>query len=313
MDAHPCRREDCGCAADNPLMSASRAARRPLPAPSVWLLAAVLLANAAGPRAQAPESTTGEEAAGVPVAKDTAPAGPAALPEREAVLASAIAEGRYEDGFLTLGEGEGEFFARFEAAEQQPGRGSLLFAPQQGRFVGTDPLVAALLEELPPNGWNVLAVQTPLSAPTASADGDAARDEAARARLLAGLAHLSGRGVPIVVAGAGHGAALAASCLGEAAPTGVTGFAAIGPWAAPLPAVPAGLVEIVGTLDDEALALAERRARDARQAERPVPETLLIPGAGARFEHFEDAVARRLRGWMKRVQEDQGLAAAVRD
>lgn len=284
-----------------------------MPVPPAWLLGAVLLANAAGPRAQAPESTTDDEAVAAPVAQDTVPAGPAALPAREAVLADAIAEGRYEGGFLTLGEGEGAFFARFEPAERQPGHGSLLFAPQQGRFVGTDPLVAALLAELPPNGWNVLAVQTPLPAPTASPDGDTDRDATARTRLLAGLAHLADRGVPIVVAGAGHGAALAASSLGEAPPAGVTGFAAIGAWAAPLPVAPLGVLEIVGTLDDEALSLAGRRARDARQAERPVPETLLIPGAGARFEHLEDAVARRLRGWMKRAQEQQGLATAVRD
>lgn len=248
--------------------------------------------------------TTVGDAADAPAAGGTTP--------REAALADAIAAERVPGRYETFGEGEARFFARFEPAHEPPATGALLFVPRRGAFVGADPLVAALADELPANGWTLLAVQLPLAGATADLDAWAATDTVAGERLARALEFLAGRGERVVVAGAGHGARLA-SALVETSPGTVLGFAALGRWPdTEALALPRSL-GLIGSRDALAQERARARARAAREDGHEPPETLLVAGAGARLEHFEAAAARRLRGWMKRVSETAALAAALRD
>jgi len=253
----------------------------------------VLVLGVAGAHAADGDAATAPATPATPAEPATAPLAP--LAPREASLHALLAEGRLSGDHAVLEDATGaSFLVREQPARSPPASGALLVVPGPDTLISADPLLAALAEELPPNGWTVLAVQAPPVGDDAAA--------MLRARLDAALARLR-------EAGSGRVAALGleagAAALREALDAGfgdgaIVAFAARGAWPGALPAGDMPVLELLPTADTRALAHAASRERTAASDARSYrPQR--YDGLGRDFAGAAAAVARDLRGWLTRL------------
>ena len=224
-----------------------------------------------------------------------APAVPLSVGER--ALLESRASGRLSTAYLELTDTAGNpFLVRQRAAERPQLAGALLVLPATAALVSAEPMIAALLEELPPAGWAVLA----LPAPVPGAAGDAVL----HARLVAAHQHLRAAGASrLVLLGLEDGAARlrdahAAGCFGDGA---VTGFAARGAWPGAGPAARLPLLELLAEGDEHAQRHAEERARAAATHGDQTYRQRRYAGLGRDFAGAASLLARDVRGWLTRL------------
>lgn len=268
---------------------------------------ATAAATASPPTAAAAGTTPAGDAATPADAEPTAPAATPTPSEIEPELLERCAAATLVAGCEALETAAGPFLVRFVAAREPPARGAVLLVPSAGSVITATPLIDALAAEFPPNGWAVLAVQLPLLAPAATRADYATTTAAARARLDAALARLTGTGIQrVVVLGLEDGAALLASALAEGYGNGVVqGFASRGRWQSEATPQPLPRLELLAEPDPQAAALADARRRatapDGSAVEAAQRD---YPGAGERFSGFAPQIARDLRGWIKAAVGD---------
>ena len=272
---------------------------------ALCLLSAPLQAADPPPAAAAAKDTAPPAAAGE-APKDAAapapdaplvpqiPATPAA-PE-PALLARFEAKTLPADVIKLGGDAE-PFLARYLAGAAPEAKGAVLVLPAPGHLVVDDPLVAALLAVLPPGGWSVIAVQTPLLPATAQqSEYDALHDQAL-ARAKAGLEHLAKQQAPpaVVVVGRGASVDLAREVARDAGQ--VTAVAAIGPWAGTLGEDKLPLLDLAPDRDRRELERANARQQEAKRAGLEGYKLTVLHGADRRLVGFEEEIARRIRGF----------------
>lgn len=226
-----------------------------------------------------------------------APTPALALSVGERALLESRASGRLPPAYIELTDAAGNpFLVRQRAAERPQVIGALLVLPATAALVSAEPVIAALLEELPPAGWAVLALPAPMPG--------AAGDAVLHARLAAAHQHLRAAGATrLALLGLEDGAARlrdahAAGCFGDAA---LTGFAARGAWTGAAPPARLPLFELLAESDEHAQRHATERARAAATEGHLSYRQRRYAGLGRDFAGAAPLLARDVRGWLTRL------------
>jgi hypothetical protein len=295
---------DLSTLADNPHMFHRKLAGQPKR--DHCCCAFVLLAATA---AAAQDKLSGETEPG---GKETQASSDQASPrrsEREQAIFELVDRKALSDQIIILGAQENSFAVRFERGRGAAPRGSLLFVPSRGAFVGTDAKTDAFFREFPMNGWSVLAVQPPLPERVAELDEYEALLESGTSRIRDAIRFLMEQeSAPIVVIGDSDGATQIRQLLEDGVPRAVAAFAAIGKWRGEVDGLPT--LELIGASDRAALASSRRREKEAARQALKHHRLIVLGGADGHYLGFEDEIARRTRGWIDRLSADAVLPRA---
>ena len=247
------------------------------------------------------------DAAAAPVDKPLDKAAPAAP---EPLLLARLEAKTLPTDFIKLGDDAAPILARYRAATHTPAKGAVLFIPAPGRFIGDDAVIAAALNELPPGGWSVLAVQTPLLPATASMKQYEDTHDQALERAKKGLEYLAQQQSPAsVVVGRAGSVELArevASAAGE-----VAAVAALGPWSGQIGDSKLPLLDVSPARERGSVASAGERKLEASRGKLEAYRQLVLTGADQRYIGFEVEIARRIRGFAEHLPPPAKGAAPV--
>ena len=258
---------------------------------------ALAVPTAGGATSAAPETQATSETQAVPGAQAAAEG----ADPREAVLAERL-EFALLGGEILWIEAAGEkFLAILRAATGAATQGGIVINAPIGAIVDGLPLHQTLARTAAAAGWFVLSIQQPIPESRTIALHDGELTARAGLRLDAGIDYLANQGIAnVVIIGAAAGAAIAIRHFAGKVPPTVTGFVGLGAWDAPLDEVDIPVLGVAGTRDARAVSL--QSLRMARLGARVTPvEVLEVDGAGPAFLGYEALVAKRVRGWLKRM------------
>jgi len=232
-----------------------------------------------------------------PAVADTLVAGPTPPPVKRGSLYERAIAGRLEVLYpgveqRWLETETGPFLTIHRPASLPVPFGGLIVNSAPGTVVDGAPVLRRIAEAAAAGGWSVLSVQqVALGDPPAAA---AARLDAARANFIAaGITN-----VVIVSDARGTGAALASMAADNSA--AVVGLVGLGAWIGDPHGLEVSILDIAGTRDPAAMTAQRIRRAAAREYSKPV-ESIQIDGADRGFYGYEDEVAARVRGWLKRA------------
>lgn len=176
--------------------------------------------------------------------------------------------------------------------------GCIIINIPAGGIVDSHLLYRTLAKAAAVAGWVALSIQ-----PSSVGSDPVANPEmsSASARLDAAFDYVVSKGIEnIVVVGEANGAEDAMNYIVQKASPAISGFVGIGEWDAILNEANIPILDIAGTRDHGALTLQNVRAEKYRRREKPI-EKLQIDGAGPGFYGYEDQIAKRIRGLIKRT------------
>lgn len=207
----------------------------------------------------------------------------------------------------SLEAGGERFPALFSPARTEESQGTVVVVPGPGAGPDAQGVVRALRGGIPGYGWDTLSLAPP------AIRGDLPVEHqslAARgvARIRAAVGTLGGDG-PVVVAGHGAGALMAAAYVGDGAPDRVVGLVALNP--RPAGETPSAAASRLGTVTVPLMLVVGSRASPDVLELVAVFRALPAPGAGFRdveipgadqwFWNAEQIVLERTRGWLRGI------------
>ena len=173
-------------------------------------------------------------------------------------------------------------------------QGAVLLLPTLQGAV-SDPLILALAAAPPVSGWLTMVMQPPAGASGMPTDAK----NVLCARIMASLKFLQGRGAqPVVLAGIGRSFEIGRACLADKKPAEIIGLVGLGRWQGNLNTEETPLLDIPPTADPRALQAAQQRAIVTETRAQSPYRQLPIDALDERFVGAEQAVAKRLRGWL---------------
>ena len=238
-------------------------------------------------------------------------AGAASDLEKEKRWSAQIADGLVVGESVPLEAGGTAFMGIFTEASDGPTGRAVILAHGMGAHPDWPEIINPLRSDLPDHGWSTLSIQMPILANDAALEDYIPLFDEVAPRIEAAVRFLREQGnLTIVLIGHSLGASMAASYLGGKGQQEIQGFIAIGVSvtaandkmnsALALEKIQIPVLDLYGSRDlAGVLRSVKARKKAARKAGNSNYQQLEIEGADHFFVGLEDALNRRVYGWLK--------------